>query len=461
MKTRNYLLAFILITSLIMISSFASASVSVNISDNVPVIIAGTGEPAVFNLTITNDGESDSFEIYSLEGLSFEPKTFEAGGGVNNVEIKVYPSEYIIESRKSFNIFTFYLKGETSGTHEDKLRIRITDLKDAFEISVANIWPSDNEANVSIKSSQNITLDNVTIKLSSAFFSAERTLSFEPYGRTEMIIPLDKDKIKKLVVGRYILASELYYNDLKAKAEEIINYLEVSGTSVEKKTSGIIIRKTEIKKTNEGNTPVRGRIEVTKDIISRLFTSFSEDPASSERGAIFVNYAWEKELNPSESIVVSITTNYTLPFILIVLIIVVVIFARMATRTNLMLRKRVSFVRTKGGEFALKVRISAKAIKDIKNVRIVDRIPNGTKIYEKFEKAPDRIDESAGKLFWNIDRLNKGEERVYSYIIYSKLKIVGRFELPKATAMYEIDGKNEMVSSNTALFVSEITHIGE
>ena len=68
---------------------------------------------------------------------------------------------------------------------------------------------------------------------------------------------------------------------------------------------------------------------------------------------------------------------------------------------------------------------------------------------------PDKIDPATKRLFWNLDRLNAGEERIYSYIIFSKVRVVGRFELPAATAVYLREGKTENVLSNRAFFVSE------
>ena len=56
---------------------------------------------------------------------------------------------------------------------------------------------------------------------------------------------------------------------------------------------------------------------------------------------------------------------------------------------------------------------------------------------------------------WHIKRLNSGEERVFTYIIYSKINIIGKFELPAAHATFEKDGKHDKVYSNRAYFMAE------
>ena len=68
---------------------------------------------------------------------------------------------------------------------------------------------------------------------------------------------------------------------------------------------------------------------------------------------------------------------------------------------------------------------------------------------------PDKIDLENRKLEWRIDSLNKDETRIFTYIIYSKIGIVGRFELPETKAIYEQDGQIKEASSNRSFYVNE------
>ena len=77
------------------------------------------------------------------------------------------------------------------------------------------------------------------------------------------------------------------------------------------------------------------------------------------------------------------------------------------------------------------------------------------KIYEK-AGMPHKFDERIGKLSWKVDRLNAGEERIFSYIIYSTVRIVGRLELSPATAHFVHEGKSTYVHSNRTYFVSDV-----
>jgi len=78
-----------------------------------------------------------------------------------------------------------------------------------------------------------------------------------------------------------------------------------------------------------------------------------------------------------------------------------------------------------------------------------------TKLYEKFGKAPDKVDPKTKRLFWNISHMSKGEKRVISYIIYSKMNVLGRFELGPAPATFKQNKKHKEVLSNKAYFARE------
>ena len=66
-----------------------------------------------------------------------------------------------------------------------------------------------------------------------------------------------------------------------------------------------------------------------------------------------------------------------------------------------------------------------------------------------------KIDMKNRRLEWNVESLNKGEERIFTYIIYSKIGVVGRFELPSTRAVYEKEGKVKNTESNRSFFINE------
>ena len=170
---------------------------------------------------------------------------------------------------------------------------------------------------------------------------------------------------------------------------------------------------------------------------------------------LLIKYTWQEDIEPGEKFAVEITTNYTFPVIILLVLVIIIILVHRTTLTPVTASKQVSHVKTKSDKFALKVKIRIKAHSNVKNLSIADRIPNGTKIYEKFGIKPDKVDTVNRKIAWNLGSMKAGEERTFSYIIYSDLKVFGRFELPAAAVVFEHNGKREVVRSNQAIFMSE------
>jgi hypothetical protein len=445
----------ILMTLILILASFRvyAADLEVQKIDKGSVIVLESNNPAVFDFIITNNAGDDNFEIYSLIGVAMTPKGFiEIPYGEKKVEVTARVAE---ELRKEPGYFTFEyeLKGRIIGIFKDTLTVQIVPFKDVIELSAMPLHPDATTATIEIKNKENTHLDNVQLEFDSIFFNEVKTISLEPYGETNVTININRQP--RVSAGNYMFFAKLAGKGDETKVEGVINYLEKTGTSVERSSSGLVVKKDTIRKTNVGNVPTTATVELKKDIISRLFTINSIEPAKVVRKGFFVTYTWEKSLRPDEVLVVESTTNYTLPVILIALVVIAGIVAWIYSQGSLVLKKRVSFVRTKHGQFALKVTLRVKARKHIDNVQIIDSLPSMTKLYEKFGKMPDRIDSGTRRMFWNIDRLAKGEERVYSYVIYSSLRVVGRFELPAATAVFEKDGKTTEVWSNKAFFASE------
>ncbi|MEK6825671.1 MAG: hypothetical protein AABY00_02710 [Nanoarchaeota archaeon] len=439
----------------------AVAALSVEKVDKGSVLIAELTNPAVFDFTINNPVQEESAQIYTLVGIPMTPdRFFNLPNGTTTLEVRAYPPVGL-RKNSGFLTFEYQIKGERSGIFSDKIRVKVVPLKEIIKISAERLSPNDSDAVILVENNENTHIQDLSLRLSSPFFDATRKISFKPYETVRLRVPFDHDVVKNLAAGSYILNADAELQGAKQHWEGVLNYVEKKDVSETTSSEGAIVRKTTVTKTNDGNVPETVSITMSKDVISRLFTLFSVEPQTSTRSGLFVSYTWEKQLDPASSFTVTSTTNYTMPLIFLLLIIVIAVFVRMILRTHVTLHKRVSFVRTRGGEFALKVRLHLKANKYVENLQIIDRLPGMTVLYDRFGIKPDTIDHSTRRLIWKVQRLNAGEERVFSYIVYSKIKVVGRFELPSAVTIFERDGKTEEVTSNRTFFVNETTSMSE
>ncbi len=445
-----------LLLILLILPSILAINLKVERQSSDEVMIIGLKDSTIFDLKITNLGATDNFEFYNLLGFEMFPigTTPINQGETKNIELKIFPiGELSTRGKYTFN---YFIKGQDSSETTQELSFKIIDLKDAFEIGAGAIDSESNSIEIYLYNKVNFNFEEINIKVTSAFFNLEETFPLGPNARKDFTVQLNKEDFKKLIAGFYTLNAEINVEDEEIELEETIEFTESNLLITTKKDYGLIINTKIITKTNKGNIMEKSQTILEKNIISRLFTSFSPEPDVVQRKGFTVSYTWSKEIKPGESLEIIVKTNWLFPFLAIFFIITIIIMAKKYSSTDLLLRKKVSFVRTKGGEFALKITIFAQAKKCIERVSIIDKLPALTKIYERFGgEPPTRVDEKNKRVEWVFEKLEERETRVLSYILYSKIGVVGKFALPPTTAIYEKEGKIKETQSNNAYFVSE------
>lgn len=446
----------IIVLILLLLPSIIAINLDVDKISTEETMISGLKAPVVFNLSITNLGQTDNFEFFNLLGFEMFPigTTPITAGETKEIELKISP----IGEFDQLGLYTFqyFIRGQDNTQLEEQLTFRIIELQDAFIIGSAEVDADSNSIKIFIENIVNFNFEDLNVKFSSVFFEFEETFDLEPKERKEFDVELSIEDFNKLTAGFYTLNAEISIEDETADIEGLIKFTEKNLITTTKKDSGFFVSTEIITKTNEGNTIEKSETIVEKNIISRLFTTLNPEPDVVDRIGTRVEYTWARELKPGESIEITTKTNWLFPVVVILLLIVTIILIKRYTKTNLVLRKKVSFVRTKGGEFALKVTILINAKRYIERVNIIDRLPALVKVHERFGGVePVRIDEKTKRLEWNFEKLEPGEVRMLSYIIYSKVGVLGKFALPKATAIYDREGKIKETESNRAFFVSE------
>lgn len=382
--------------------------------------------------------------------------TYISGGSTEQVQLEFYPPEKI--KATGYQTFEYFIKSSdsTEEAQKETATINAIELIDAFEIGSSEVNIDSQTLTIYIHNKVNKNFDNISVEFSSPFFTQTEQLSLDAYQKKEFTIELNKEDFKKLMAGFYTMSAEVQFDGLKTTIETPIKFVEKDILTESENDHGFLINTKTIIKTNEGNTISESQAVIKKNIISRLFTTFNPEPDSTERQGFSVYYTWNQEINPGESYEIKVKTNWIFPFIVILLIVAIAVMTKYLSSRNLVLRKRVSFIRTKGGEFALKVSIIVDAKKFIEKVNITERLPPLVKLHERFgPEAPSRVDEKGRKIEWRFNHLEEGEKRVLSYIIYSKVGVVGKFALPRTSAIFEKEGKILERNSNKTFFVIE------
>lgn len=412
----------------------------------------------VFDLNITNNGASDNFQIYNLLGFEMSPeKVYIQRDKSKLITLEVTSLGQLPE--KGFYTLTYYIKGSSGNETEKELTIKIIDLKDAFLIGSEDIDIESDSVEIFITNKENFDFSEtgkISARFISPFFDSEKTFDIGSGETKKFTVPLNKEDFRNLTAGFYTMNAEIEINGAQATAEGTVSFIEKDIVTTTSTDFGFLVSTKIIEKVNEGNTVEEFETTIRKNIISRLFTSLNPEPDIVEREFGSVYYTWISEVRPGETYRISVRTNWIFPLLIIFFIVAIVVLAKQYTKTNLILKKKVSFVKAKGGEFALKVSILVNAKSYVERVNVVDRLPPLVDIYERFGgEEPSRIDKKNRRIEWNFEKLEVGEIRVLSYIIYSKVGVLGKFALPTANAIYEKNGKIQESESNMAFFVTE------
>jgi len=448
---------FLLIAMMLVMPTIFALNLDIKKTSANEVVVLGLEKPATFDIQIINNGEAEELVFYTYYTIGFSPtETISIDEGeTKEITIEVYPPKKLKET--GYQAFEYYIRSKKDDSKvTEKLILNAVNLEDAFEIGSGEIDSESETMVVYIHNKINFKFENLNIKFSSPFFTHESTINLEPNQKKEFTVDLNKDDYKKLMAGFYTMVVDLEIEKLDAEIETPIKFVEKNILTETSKEYGFLINTKITTKTNEGNTLEDTETIIKKNIFSRLFTTFNPEPTLVERQGFNVYYTWNHEINPGEEYEIKVTTNWIFPFILIVLIITIVILTKYYSNRYLVLKKRVSFVRAKGGEFALKVSVLVDAKKYIEKVNVTERLPPLAKLHERFgSETPKRIDEKRKRIEWSFDKLEQGEKRMLTYILYSKVGIVGKFALPRTSALFEHNGKILERNSNKAFFVIE------
>jgi hypothetical protein len=255
--------------------------------------------------------------------------------------------------------------------------------------------------------------------------------------------------------GEYALQLILtYQNETVNELERTFSVERIENIQVNSRSSGSFFRDVHVLEImNDGNDLDTYQAKIATNWFKRIF-SRATPAANVEKIAGEEYYIWNLELNSREEVHVEVVENYRLLIILLVLLIAGVISYYML-RSPLIAVKEAILIKEGGDEGSnLKVRIFIKnrTGKQLDGVNVVDKVPS-IATYVKKEMlgmaSPTKVVTSERKgtvLKWELDLLEPYEERILTYSLTSKLKIVGKMKLPAAKVHFSSKGGRERLT---------------
>lgn len=303
-----------------------------------------------------------------------------------------------------------------------------------------------------------LNLSDLNLLLKSELFEKQLKISLKPLQdfNTRIIFPVDKQqKPGKYTLKVYIMLN----NETLGQVSKEFNIIPYKEISIKNKTKESFLFKTTTRFSieNTGNIRTIYKQQLKKSAIGRLFTNTYPKTTHIILNSEIVK-GWSFDLQPKQSIEVIITTNYRLPIIIIILIILAII-TYYVFRSPLVVEKEVKIIGSSKelSEFKVLIHLKNRSAKALHNIRAIDRVPSIVEVVREYSLGtvnPSRIGKHSKQgeiITWNIDSLEPFEERILSYKLKSKLKIIGGLKLKPTKVEFEVNGKQTSVKSNSVI----------
>ena len=311
---------------------------------------------------------------------------------------------------------------------------------------------------------ENIPKPNVGVRVTAGdFLTASSEISLQPYERKEIPFTIP------IAPGTQPQDAELKvffveYNSIVAEFTRPLKILPVELELREKKEerTGFLTRDIIYKVHNPSNIPKTGTF-AAKDasFFGRIFSS-SIPEAQYDRTTN--SYVWEVSLQGDEITEVVIKYNYRgLFYLVIVIVLVLVVFHFL--KPDIFISKSISRVSYHAdGTLAgakIVVHLKNKTRETLRNISVAETIPEITHYQQKaiagsLEPSSIKQLEHTTVITWKIDELSPGEERLVSYVVRSRLGVVGSLTLPASRISFVRNEKKQVIYSNTVLIPTKV-----
>ena len=376
-----------------------------------------------------------------------------AAGGSQRVRLILNPVEYNETGRYQVDFTLDSKRGKNSHTFPLVISIRpekplireyLAAVRRIVEIPPVIIPEDEVTVRVNLVNRNPKNISEIRLVMSSRFINST---VLTPLG------PLEQKVINKsfsldptLPPQKDVLNLKLFADGLPLKPEinepyEIGAYSEIIVESNETKSS--FLKLTE-KKTyfNRGNVKASKVVEIETNRLESFFTKSEPDQVSVTRGDKLYR-VWELTLDPANKITVTRTVSYR-PLVVIITILIAGAIFFYLMRSPVYVVKRASVVHLSGGgisELKIIVHLKNRSDEHFERFTIADNIPIMADVKSDHDLGsvkPSSINVHGNKttVKWEVNKLEKNEERILSYRMKARLPIVGAIALPGVSVRF-------------------------
>lgn len=476
MKRTVLILAFC-----IMFSGLANAEIKFSEIDSTTIV--GPGEIAEYNLKLENlDSDELNLQLKAdpfvglpssyIEYVMINPNIITLKGHESaeiNVKIKI-KEDALTQKRYKTYIIASALNKELEEKYDLQAFVKEPDQKLSMYIKE---YPESIEAGndfiVTLRLENNVreSLSNINIYVSSELFEEHSTVQLFEGQERDVVYSLPVDSTTNQ--GEYTLNARAFYGEELQSSEEVkfsIGLNEEIETNVQE-VNGFLYKQITVTKTNKGNYNAGASYDLKLGVIEDLFAKYSIRPTLEDENEM----RWSFNLEPGESYVIEIKIDYRPITIAVVAIITFALLVWYWMSKSVIAKKEVfKLKQTTDGlsDFKILLHIKNNTNHKIKNLVIVEVLPKIINPLPKFGTLqPNNTErgEKGVRMTWRIPELIRGEERIISYDVEARMKVIGQFSLPQTMVKYDNpQGRTITLKSNrlsvSSGFLSELKKKG-
>jgi len=269
------------------------------------------------------------------------------------------------------------------------------------------------------------------------------TISLNPLESKIVEFPISYDPLQPPVTDELSVTAVVpSYNktfEPRVKTVSIKAYSEIEKDTVDKEEflKGQV---THVYK-NNGNVDAYEQLRVKTSVFGQIFTA-ADPKARVEKEGGFRYLVWDMQIEPQGTRSITVIKNYRPLFIAFVLAVVILILY-FVFRSPVVIKKEA--VRLTD-DIKILLHVKNRSGRVVEHLTVMDKIPRIAVMSTDFPVGtmqPSKVikHEKKGTVVkWNVPALEAYEERIITYKLGSKLKIVGSLRLPAAMVKY----KNKM-----------------
>lgn len=278
----------------------------------------------------------------------------------------------------------------------------------------------------------------------------ETITSLKPFGTSgdKKTLSITKNLDPRMSLKEDMIRVTLFYDGeileptIPPNKISITGYTEIIPSETIDK--GLLKKSTTRTYTNDGNIEKTETIKIKTNWLAKIFTKTSPkiQAVKDETGTYWV---YSITLKPDETTSTTITTSYRCP-VACIIIIILIILGYFVFRSPLLIYKEVKTVHKRSdgtSEAKIQLHIKNRSAMTLEDIRIMDKVPPLAELEKVFhigslEPSKIKEKEKGGTLMkWDIDEIERFEERLIVYKIKTKFAVLGGFNLPPALVKFK------------------------